>query len=97
LTKKQKYDFTIAWDKLPNATKAEFTKKVKQIEIDAIERLANLYNVDFYIIYQNVTPLDPQAEWEWEDNVEKGLPLDVYWEEFEMQFFKEELREKDIL
>jgi len=97
MVKSKKYDFSVMWKDLPNSIKAEFTKKVRQIEIDAIERLANIEGVDFDLLYTNVTPLNPQAEWEWEDNVEKGLPIDVNWEDFEIQFFREELREKGIL
>lgn len=95
--KQLKFDFTKKWSELTNTEKAEFTRKVKQIEIDAIERLADLENVDFDVIANNITPLDPQCEWEWEDNVEKGLPLDIHWVDFEIQFFREELREREIL
>ena len=95
--KKPKYDFSITWKDLPNSIKAEFTKKVKQIEIDVIASIADLHNIDFDLVAKNITPLDPQAEWEWEDNIEKGLPNDVNWADFEMQFFREELREKGIL
>jgi hypothetical protein len=94
--KKLIFDFSKAWKDLSNVEKAEFTKKVKQIEVDSAFRLSDLERLNFDEVYNNISPLDPEEEWG-STNPENGLPADYTWIDYEIQFYREELREKMIL
>lgn len=90
------FDFNMEWDSLGRKTKEKFIAKVKQIENDALNRISKEEKIDFEIVKENVTPLDPESEW---CSFEVGcdLPADINWIEFEMDFFRGELIEKGIL
>lgn len=90
------YDFTKEWEDLDLETKTAFINKCKEIEEQAIRVLANQYNVDYSTVVNVVTPLDPEGEW-YSTNPERGLPNDINWIDFEIQFMKEELMEANII
>jgi len=90
----QDYDFNMAWSTIEPKTKQKFIKKVKEIETTAIQWISTEEKVDVETIKEAITPLDPEAQW---DSMLGVLPEDVDWIEFEIQFMREELKEKGVI
>jgi hypothetical protein len=90
------FNFSEKWADLGPNTQKAFIEIVKRIEIYALEQISVKYHIDYSKIENEVTHLDPHAEWK-DIDPERGLPEDWNWIDFEVQFFEEELREKGIL
>lgn len=95
IIKTPNYNFECDWEAVGTKTKLKFIKKVQQIENDAIKRTAADENIDEETIREEITHLDYEEEWNSFCGCEE-LPADITWIEFEMEFMKQELREKGI-
>lgn len=90
------YDFNMNWDEIGPKTKERFIQKVRQIENDALSRVSKQDKIDFGIVKENVTPLDPESEW-YSFTGGKELPADYSWIEYEEDSFRAELIEKGVI